>query len=341
MECVQAKNGEYAVLFIDDAYLLVTGRTIEKTHAKLKNIMEREGGVFEWAAGHNCKFGINKFQLIDMTRRREPDPSGQGKTRPASRPDLVVGNHRIPSKLTAKFLGVTIDRELRWKEQGDIMVAKGQTWVAQINRVAKVTTGIPQALIRRLFILVAIPRIMYVADVCLVAGSRQGKIGNGRVMARLNTIQCKVALAIMGALRTTALDTLYAHANLLLLPVLVDKIRGRAAVRMAAMPESHPLFLHIKCMAARQVKRHPAPLHGLMHDFPVTPDRMEKVDHTKVKGLEAPGFRVWIAKTRGEAVVMDMEDDAPFKIYTDGSGADGCIGAAAVLFREERKVSSL
>jgi hypothetical protein len=136
LECLNAKNGEFGALFIDDAYILTVGDDLEETHSKIKHIMEKADGVFQWAADHNCEFGVDKFQLLDLTRRRETDPTRRGKTRPVQRPDILLRDQRIISAETATFLGVKIDRELRWRAQGDRVVAKGQAWVAQIQRIA-------------------------------------------------------------------------------------------------------------------------------------------------------------------------------------------------------------
>src|ERR1700679_2461019 len=62
-ETVNPKAGENALLFVDDTAIIATGKNFNETHAKLKDIMTRAGGVFEWAETHNCEFGIDKFQL--------------------------------------------------------------------------------------------------------------------------------------------------------------------------------------------------------------------------------------------------------------------------------------
>ena len=61
-------NKETGLLFVDDTAILVTGEDFNDTHRKLKDIMSREGGVMEWARTHNCMFGIENFQLLDLTR---------------------------------------------------------------------------------------------------------------------------------------------------------------------------------------------------------------------------------------------------------------------------------
>ena len=341
LECIDTKNGEHGALFIDDAYILTIGDSVEETHDKVKRIMEKANGVFKWADQHNCEFGVDKFQLLDLTRRRETDPARQGKTRAIQRPDLILRGHRIQSAQTATFLGVKIDRELRWHEQGDRMVAKGQAWAAQIQRLARVTKGVPPTLLRRLYLAVAVPRIYYTADVCLVAGSRKGPIGGAGLVARLTTIQRKAAIAITGAMRSTATDVLDAHANIMPVKVLIDKIRARATLRLATLPASHPLAPHVKKAASRRVRRHPAPLHGLFHDFGISPAEIETVDPAKADRNWTPGFRTRIAEYREDAIQMDEDDTATWQIYTDGSGKDGMVGAAAVLYRNGRKIRSV
>jgi hypothetical protein len=142
---------------------------------------------------------------------------------------------------TATFLGAIIDRELRWKEQGDKMVAKGQAWIAQIQRITRMMKGASPGLIRRLYIAVAIP----VFSMHLVSGTRTGQVGGTALVRRLITVQRKAAMVVTGAMRTTVTDTLDAHVNLLPVPILIDKVRARAALRLATIPSSDPLYPHI------------------------------------------------------------------------------------------------
>jgi ribonuclease HI len=82
-------------------------------------------------------------------------------------------------------------------------------------------------------------------------------------------------------------------------------------------------------------------MHGLLHDFQVTPRLIETVDPSKADGRWKPGFQTRVAESRQAAIKMDDDDTAPLQIYTDGSGLNGQIGAAAVLFKRGLKVRSL
>jgi hypothetical protein len=64
---------------MDDAVIIIIRKDFFETHAKLDDIMNCAGGIFEWARDHNCEFGIKKFQLLDITGRLAPNPVTQGK----------------------------------------------------------------------------------------------------------------------------------------------------------------------------------------------------------------------------------------------------------------------
>jgi hypothetical protein len=88
------------------------GDSFTETHAMLTDAMERPGGVLEWAKNHNCEFGIDKFQLTDLSRKKIPCPSIPKRRIALPRPSLMIGPHMIELKECVIFLGVQIDREL-------------------------------------------------------------------------------------------------------------------------------------------------------------------------------------------------------------------------------------
>ena len=91
---------------MDDTLIIVIGKDFVETHKKLYSIMNQTGGVFEWVKAHNCKFSIEKFQLLDITRKHVLHPINPKKRIPMPHQALMLGNQWIPSKETAKFLGV-------------------------------------------------------------------------------------------------------------------------------------------------------------------------------------------------------------------------------------------
>ena len=55
------------------------------------------------------------------------------------------------------------------------------------------------------------------------------------------------------------------HANLLPIPLLLDKIQFHAASRLATLPSSHPLYPIIRRANRHYVRHHRAPIHHLLH----------------------------------------------------------------------------
>ena len=82
-------------------------------------------------------------------------------------------------------------------------------------------------------------------------------------ICRLARVQRQALLVMTGALRTTATDTMEAHADLLPFDLLVDRLCHRSAVRLSSLPNSDPLSPHVPKAAQRFVKRHRSSLHEL------------------------------------------------------------------------------
>lgn len=150
------------------------GKDFAETHNKLRNIMNRQNGVLDWAAKHNCTFGIEKFQLLDLSKKLTPHQFNPRRRVPISRSMLILGNQRIPSKETARFLSVVVDNKLNWKGQCAAVLTKGQDWLIQFNRLAKTSQGIQVEYIQQLYLSIAIPHMFYAADIFLTAQQNAG-----------------------------------------------------------------------------------------------------------------------------------------------------------------------
>jgi len=108
-----------------------------------------------------------KNGLMTFTNQRIPDPARQSKTIPIPRPPLIINGHAIVATETHKFLGIILDQNLRFKQQADYAAEKGKFWVTQTRRISKTVQGIQGHLARRLYITVAIPKMLYAASIWL------------------------------------------------------------------------------------------------------------------------------------------------------------------------------
>ncbi|KAJ6480213.1 hypothetical protein C8R45DRAFT_1100803 [Mycena sanguinolenta] len=136
------EEDEHGVIFVDDNTLVTVGADFHETHQKIRDIVQRPGGVNAWAAWHNAKFGPARCQLVDMSWHRVTPPFQPKKCVLEPRFGLRLGPHVIKSVTSAKLLWVHIDQELRWKEQGGSALSKGQVWLAQGGRLTRTSRGI-------------------------------------------------------------------------------------------------------------------------------------------------------------------------------------------------------
>jgi len=107
---------------------------------------------------------------------------------------LVLGNQWIPSKEMAKFLGIIVDNKLTWKGQCTAALAKGQDWLIQFTRIACSSQGINARYIQQLYLSIAVPQMLYAADIFLTPQKNIGKRtkeGQARqaIITKLATIQ--------------------------------------------------------------------------------------------------------------------------------------------------------
>jgi len=106
------------------------------------------------------------------------------------------------------------------------MLQKGMKWVTQYCRLTKVSKGVSAKYMRWFFISVAIPRVIYVADLFLVPGLGISKGTKGSI-SRLAKIQRQAMLHNTGTLKSTPMDALDACTDMLPFHLLVEKLAYR------------------------------------------------------------------------------------------------------------------
>jgi ribonuclease HI len=193
---------------------------------------------------------------------------------------------------------------------------------------------------RKLFVSIALPRILYGIDVwCTPIHGRSTnscRKGSVAIAKKLTTVQRAGALAVMGGFRTSPTDMLDAYTALLPIDLKTEKVCHNAITRIATLPQEHPLHKLIRKSTKRQVKRHCTPMHILTSIFSLDPSKMERIPpvctHPKKRGLWA--VPVEIPSSKEESKRADRSALKRIKVYSDGSAHDRGVGAAAILKRE-------
>ena len=334
---IPESNNKSSMAYVDDALLVAIAKTFREAHQMLAAMMTRRGGVIKWSRAHNSLLEYSKLALVDFahpasTKERTPLTLPSGEIQPA------------PS---TKYLGVMLDQHLNWKVQHAYAIEKGTKWAAQIRRIARPTWGITLKYMRRLYISIALPRIMYGADLwCHPMQGEHSKRkfkGLARVLKHLAMLQRSGSIAITGSLRTSPTETLNATSFLLPIPQLVDETCFRALTRLATLPLGHPLHPLIKRNTACRTKRHCAPIHTLLSLYNLDTSAVEKIPST-ARNPEQTGrlpFNLSIPENRSSAIAEAASATEEIQIFSDGSAIDGKVGAAAILIKNGTTTKSL
>ena len=175
LDIPEGKNEE-ALAYVDDTIMVASAGNFHAAHEMLADMMCRAGGVSDWSKTHNSPLEYTKLALIDFAHRSNSK----------SRTVLQLPQRSIKPTNSTKYLGVIVDQSLEWKAQQAYAVKKGTKWASQIRRIARPTWGITPNYARRLYISVALPRILYAADVWCVtthgARTRTSKVGPAKVL---------------------------------------------------------------------------------------------------------------------------------------------------------------
>ncbi|KAF8806352.1 hypothetical protein BYT27DRAFT_7030169, partial [Phlegmacium glaucopus] len=134
-----------------------------------------------------------------------------------------------------------------------------------------------------------------------------------------------------GSLRTTPTDLLLAHADMIPMHQLIQTHSQASALRLATIGADHPLYKQVQKAAKSYPKTHPSPLHGILYSGRIKPRQMEFINPKPKHPNWASKIETRIAGNKEEARREDREEDADIRIYSDGSGKDGEIGAAAIM----------
>ncbi|KDN39715.1 hypothetical protein RSAG8_08633, partial [Rhizoctonia solani AG-8 WAC10335] len=314
---------ELCIAYIDDITFVVWGDTFEENHCVLVDMMTRRKGALDWSRTHSSTFELDKTACVDFA-----PPTTSKKL---ERPPLRINNQVINPTHSHTLLGVIIEQTLNWKEQCDKALAKGQKWAGQLNHLARMSYGTSAATARRLYLSIAVPWFTYTVDiwfspVITIPGKRRtGSVG---LVTRLARIQSTTARAILGAMHSTPVTSLDAHLDLLPMHLLMNEACQRAAIRLAAVSEEHPLYKAVsKCAIGR--KRHPLPLQNILRFANIHPSDYES---WPLGCRPLPSIPPEHFPDRTVAIELARADTAHIQVFTDGSAGEAGTAAAAILF---------
>ena len=146
-----------------------------------------------WARRHASVFAPSKFQLTHHTRRRQIEDDRQ----------VQVDQTAICPSTGSKYLGVTLDRALNWKQHVQNLTIKVSKSIGALTSLAGSTWGASVTELRRIYQAVVIPQMMHGCSAWSVAQER-GEGYTKQTIDSLKRLQAKAARIIGGAYKATS-----------------------------------------------------------------------------------------------------------------------------------------
>ena len=331
---------EDALGYVDDIALLAVGDDLEETTQKLQNLMTKQGGGLNWSILHNSRFEVTKSAVLHFSRKSILDPDSNGRRIPLPKPPLVLEEQVIQEVTSYKYLGIQIDYQLKWKEQAQRATANATKWLLQFRRLTKTSTGVKPKLMRQLYLAVALPKITYGIDVWYTPPTKLAgftkNTGSVAAFKNLQKAQRIATLAITGTLRTSPNDFIDIHSRIYPMELALLKACHSAMVRLLTLPDTHPLHQIIRAAKRRPPIKHLTPIDYHLKLFALANTKVETIQPTACLPRRNSQFSTKIEPDREDSIRYELRDDADYKIFSDGSGQDNGIGAAAILYKKNR-----
>ncbi|KAJ8468306.1 hypothetical protein ONZ45_g17291 [Pleurotus djamor] len=287
LEIPYQQIGEDAIAYVDDASFIAVADDFTDAHNMLRSMMVRPDGGYDWSQSHNSRFETSKLRLMDFS-----------PTEIARHPKLTLNGTNIKREKSYKLLGITLDENLRWHQQTAAAVERTTKWVNALRRLGKTNGGVSSALLRRLYLAVAIPKMTYALDVWYTPPHLKEGAKNRRGSIR--------------ALQQLEKDSPPLETTL-------EFICHRNALRVAASTGDHPVTRIL--MDANKANMIPV---QFMEGISTISSR--KVDDTCPIGIVIP-------KTREDSKANEKQSEADHRIYVDGSGFAGNAAGAMVRYK--------
>ncbi|PVH67968.1 hypothetical protein DL98DRAFT_599934 [Cadophora sp. DSE1049] len=178
-----------------------------------------------WAKKHASVFAPSKFQLTHHTRRRQVADVDR---------HIQIEQTIIPPSASSKYLGVTLDTALNWKQHIPNLKIKISKSIGALASLTGSTWGAGVTELRKIYQAVVIPQMMYGCSVWSVAHER----GEGYIkqtIDSLKTLQAKAGRIIGGAYKATSGPALDVELHLLPIEHQIWKTSAETASRILSL----------------------------------------------------------------------------------------------------------
>ena len=311
--------------FIDDIMFGVCGLTDTGNAERLGNMLKE---AEEWRNKHGVQFEKSKYVLVHFTRNKR-----RGTQAPITMPDITIQ----PSS-EARYLGVIFDQDLKFKSHLQYVVKKGTKFAMAMSNVAKATWGAQFKHIRQLFITVVATRTDYAASIWHRPKDYRRSQTTTQT-TKLAGVQRLAMKAILGCFKTTSTRAMEIETELQPPHIRLETKVLRTMTRIQTLPQAHPLTGWFTKAINNRMK--PTTFLSNLENLTIQYTNYATANVEKIYPFIRPPWwippiQVRIEPTKEKAkdlhdsiIATHTNETQSMHIYTDGSGINGHVGAAA------------
>ncbi|KAJ6020305.1 hypothetical protein N7499_003588 [Penicillium canescens] len=356
--------------WVDDVCILAVSNSYEENVWLIETALERAG---QWAKRHAARFAPDKFELIHYSNPRiEPSaipPSPPSEYDVWAMPDDPCGHDQMPVAMPgsepvtiqpseqAKYLGIWLDKQLSFNVHRKKLMAKAAGSLEALRGISGSTWGASLMSMRKLYQAVIVPQALWGISAWYCPAARQMPAWEmARLVNELIKLQKRAAILISGAFKSISTAALDIELFLLPMKLRLQQSIEECAIRILTGPQW-------ACPRSAKIARKPAerreggwtPLEALVWKKGPLKLSMKNKDcaekwEEKVAFVLPPWERrisCFIEPSEAALVTYGSiiqqkrtQEDTASLIYTDGSGFEGHIGAAAVNIHDGDTVIS-
>jgi ribonuclease HI len=325
-DLVEGCEGVKTSGWVDDVAFIVIGKDEHETISKLQKACQYADA---WAARHASVFDPKKYALIHFVN---PESGGEEHT------PLVLQGTTVQATTTAeRYLGVWLDPGLTFQHHRQQMLAKAGVSLQALRGLTGSTWGASLSAMRAIYQAVMIPQMLFGAAAW--HSPLTSTLRERSYVKQFANIQSRAACLMSGAFKTTAREALDIELHLLPMQQQLDRLVQLAAIRIRTGPAyAVPKTMLVERGHMQKQRGGYTPMEaqtwkkGGCLTTPLGP--LASTWESRKAYIQAPWTkppRVYIEE-RERAINTHKRTTeqlyAPARLYTDGSGYQGGIGAA-------------
>ena len=313
--------------WIDDVNILTTGKSAEANCVTLTKVHEKAEA---WARSHAAVFAPAKYELMHFTNRPKKHPAIAKLSLPGL--DVSPG-------ASCRLLGVYLDPQLSWTAHINHIQSSVSKRLGALTSLGNSAWGLTLLDLRKIYITTILPQVLYCCSAWYTPNSGRFTVGlTKRTVKVMNAIQRRGAKAVAGAFKSAAGAALDVELHLLPMVQRMEQLIGQALVRLASSPTYKEILSIRGDSEAGKMLALTSPFCRLEKRYrqqgrlPVNAIIETREAYLVAPWWEPPTVRIQRDKEAAIAahdrILKDNRE--ALAIYTDGSGINGNIGAAAV-----------